>query len=109
MSLCKFVFDCLCSRKDRASERHRPYPRKKKTVRMLLVLSLIYDLAVAALDVKDEFLMVPQMEIVYVKILQLIRRWTGSPNTLASQTLPFRARKRSVTLASARSTTLSTS
>ena len=30
MSLCIVTFNCLCSRKDRASERHRPYSRKKK-------------------------------------------------------------------------------
>ena len=47
----------------------------------VLVLSLIYDLAVTALDVKDAFLMVPQMEIPYAQIPQWIRRWTGSPNT----------------------------
>ena len=47
----------------------------------VLVLSQIYDLAVTALDVKDAFLMVPQMEIPYAQIPQWIRRWTGSPNT----------------------------
>ena len=51
------------------------------SVRMLLVLALIYGLAITALDVKDAFLMVPQMEILYVKIPQWIRQWTGSPNT----------------------------
>ena len=48
---------------------------------MLLSLALIYGLAIAALDVKDAFLMVPHMEILYVKIPQWIRQWTGSPNT----------------------------
>ena len=44
------------------------------SVRMLLVLALIYDLAVTALDVKDAFLMAPQIKILYVKIPQWIRR-----------------------------------
>ena len=40
VSLYNFVFHCLCSRKDRASERHRPYPRKKKILfRLLCVIS----------------------------------------------------------------------
>ena len=47
---------------------------------MLLVLALIYDLAVTALDVKDAFLMVSQNVILSVKIPQWIRRWTGSSN-----------------------------
>jgi len=51
------------------------------SVRMLLVLALIYDLAVTALDVKDAFLMVSQNVILSVKIPQWIRRWTGSSNT----------------------------
>ena len=50
------------------------------SVRMLLTFALIYNLAVTALDVKDAFLMVPQMEILYVKIPMWIRRWTGSPH-----------------------------
>ena len=51
------------------------------SVRMLLTYALIYNLAVTALDVKDAFLMVPQMEVLYVKIPMWIRRWTGSPHT----------------------------
>ena len=51
------------------------------SVRMLLTFALIYNLAVTALDVKDAFLMVPQMEILYVKIPAWIRKWTGSPHT----------------------------
>ena len=51
------------------------------SVRMLLTFALIYNLAVTALDVKDAFLMVPQMEVLYVKIPAWIRKWTGSPHT----------------------------
>jgi len=51
------------------------------SVRMLLTFALIYNLAVTALDVKDAFLMVPQMEILYVKLPAWIRKWTGSPHT----------------------------
>jgi hypothetical protein len=58
---------------------------------MLLTFALIYNLAVTALDVKDAFLMVPQMEILYVKIPMWIRRWTGSPYThwLLKRCLPW--------------------
>eukprot|EP00435_Cladocopium_sp_Y103_P060379 s975_g22.t1 len=38
------------------------------SVRVLLTFALIYNLAVSALDVKDAFLMVPQVELMYVKI-----------------------------------------
>eukprot|EP00435_Cladocopium_sp_Y103_P052087 s508_g16.t1 len=48
---------------------------------MLLTFALIYNLAITALDVKDAFLMVPQLEIMYVKIPMWIRRWTGNPHT----------------------------
>eukprot|EP00435_Cladocopium_sp_Y103_P023665 s3633_g5.t1 len=48
---------------------------------MLLTFALIYNLAVTAFDVKDAFLMVPQMEVLYVKIPMRIRRWTGNPHT----------------------------
>ena len=60
------------------------------SVRMLLVLAAMYDLAITALDVEDAFLMVPQMEILYVQIPQWIRQWTASPNThwLLTRCLP---------------------
>ena len=51
------------------------------SVRMLLTFALIYNLAVTALDAKDAFLMVPQMEILYLKLPAWIRKWTGSPHT----------------------------
>eukprot|EP00435_Cladocopium_sp_Y103_P052255 s242_g16.t1 len=51
------------------------------SVRMLPTFALIYDLAVTALDVKDAALMVPQLEVLYVKIPMWIRRWTGNPHT----------------------------
>ena len=51
------------------------------SVRMLLTFAIIYNLAVTALDVKDAFLMVPQMEVLYVKIPMWIRKWTGNPHT----------------------------
>eukprot|EP00435_Cladocopium_sp_Y103_P035839 s3673_g9.t1 len=51
------------------------------SARMLLTFALIYNLAVSALDVKDAFLMVPQVELAYVKIPMWIRRWTGNPHT----------------------------
>eukprot|EP00435_Cladocopium_sp_Y103_P072461 s475_g40.t1 len=50
------------------------------SVRMLLTFALIYNLAVTALGVKDAFLMVPQLEVMHVKIPMWIRRWTGSPH-----------------------------
>ena len=48
---------------------------------MLLTFAFIYNLSVTALDVKDAFLMVPQMEVLYVKIPMWIRAWTGNPHT----------------------------
>ena len=51
------------------------------SVRMLLVFAIMYNLAVTALDVKDAFLMVPQVEVLYVKIPMWIRQWTGNPHT----------------------------
>ena len=37
-------------------------------VRMLLMLALVYNLAVTALGISDAFLMVPQVEIMFVEI-----------------------------------------
>ena len=56
-----------------------------------------------ALDVKDAFLMVPQMEVFYVKIPMWIRAWTGNPHThtLASEKVFARAAKCSIAVASA--------
>eukprot|EP00435_Cladocopium_sp_Y103_P068897 s701_g32.t1 len=48
---------------------------------MLLVFALIFGLAVTSLDIKDAFLTVPQMEILYVEIPMWVREWIGKADT----------------------------
>ena len=77
------------------------------SVRMLLVLALIYGLAITALDVKDAFLMVPQMEISLCEnstVDQAVDR--QSQHSLASQTMSSCAKKCGVALAPAHWTAL---
>jgi len=47
--------------------------RSFPAVRLLLVMSMLYDLAVTALDVKDAFLVVDQKEVMFVVIPEWIR------------------------------------
>ena len=51
------------------------------SVRMLLVFALIFGLAVTALDIKDAFLTVPQVEVLYVEIPQWVKERTGKADT----------------------------
>eukprot|EP00435_Cladocopium_sp_Y103_P016569 s1241_g4.t1 len=51
------------------------------SVRMLLVFALIFGLAVTSLDIKDAFLTVPQIEVMYVEIPKWVREWTGRADT----------------------------
>ena len=51
------------------------------SVRMLLTFALMYGLAVTSLDIKDAFLMVPQVEVMYVEIPQWVRERTGKSET----------------------------
>ena len=50
-------------------------------VRMLLTFAVVYGLAVTSLDIKDAFLMVAQVEVMYVEIPQWVRERTGRPET----------------------------
>eukprot|EP00435_Cladocopium_sp_Y103_P003447 s3968_g1.t1 len=50
-------------------------------VRMLLVFVLIYNLAITALDISDAFLMVPQVEVMFVEIPQWVREMTQRSET----------------------------
>ena len=50
-------------------------------VRMLLTFAVMYGLAVTSLDIKDAFLMVPQVEVMYVEITQWVCERTGKPET----------------------------
>lgn len=50
-------------------------------VRMLLVFALSYGLAITALDVKDALLTVPQVETIYGRIANWIRKWAGNRST----------------------------
>jgi hypothetical protein len=51
------------------------------SVRMLLVFALRYGLAITALDVKDALLTVPQVETIYGRIANWIRKWAGNRST----------------------------
>ena len=48
---------------------------------MLLTCAVLYGLAVTSLDIKDAFLMVPQVEVMYVEIPQRVRESTGKSET----------------------------
>ena len=48
---------------------------------MLLTFTVMYGLAVTSLDIKDAFLMVPQVEVMYVEIPQRVRESTGKSET----------------------------
>eukprot|EP00435_Cladocopium_sp_Y103_P036864 s1251_g9.t1 len=50
-------------------------------VRMLLVFALIYNLAITALDISDAFLVVPQVEVMFVEIPQWVREMTQRSET----------------------------
>ena len=50
-------------------------------VRMLLTFAVMYGLAVTSLDIRDAFLMVPQVEVMHVEIPQWVRERTGKPET----------------------------
>ena len=50
-------------------------------VRMLLTVAVMYGLAVTSLDIEDAFLMVPQVEVMYVEIPQWVREHTGKSET----------------------------
>ena len=63
-------------RNSATTEEHFSPTSSFASVRLLLVLACVYDLAVTALDIKDAFLMVPQQELVYVLIPEWIRALT---------------------------------
>ena len=50
-------------------------------VRMLLTFAMVYGLAVTALDISDAFLMVPQVEVMFVEIPQWVRELTQKGET----------------------------
>ena len=50
-------------------------------VRMLLIFAMVYGLAVTALDISDAFLMVPQVEVMFVEIPQWVRELTQRDET----------------------------
>eukprot|EP00435_Cladocopium_sp_Y103_P048567 s2915_g14.t1 len=58
-------------------------------VRMLLIFALIYNLAVTALDISDAFLMVPQVEVMFVVIPQ----WVGGSENLPKEDTRWRLLK----------------
>ena len=50
-------------------------------VRMLLIFAMMYNLAVTVLEISDAFLMVPQVEIMFVEIPQWVRELTQRDET----------------------------
>ena len=50
-------------------------------VRMLLTFAMVYSLAVTALDISDAFLMVPEVEVMFVEIPQWARELTQKDET----------------------------
>ena len=47
-------------------------------VRMILTFAVLYNLAVTCLDIKDVFLVVPQEEVLYLQIPELVREQTNT-------------------------------
>ncbi len=84
-------------RSGQTAEEHYCPTSTFSAVRLLLVLSMLFDLAITALDVKDAFLLVDQKEYMLVIIPQWIQHLLGNGATLWQLLkVPSRPEKRSI-------------